>query len=180
MLTSKIQVHRDHFGPWVAPRSSGWWGCCRASRAWQDDGADVHATRICKLRGRCSPFPSSRQLLIAVGTAGRQLPARGSSGHRWTSTGDLPIPVGTAGPQPPDGMPDRTTNYISDRMSENRSEYMSDRMPECLLDRMSKRMPENKCQVECQNICQMECQNICRIECQNICQMGCQIDCQIG
>ena len=74
-------------------------------------------------------FSSSppRQLLIAVGTAGPQLPApdpsgrrltsttisryqwalldlnRGpleSSGHRWTSTGDLPSPVGNAGPQP--------------------------------------------------------------------------------
>ena len=75
-----------------------------------------------------SSFSSSPpcQLLIAVGTAGPQLPAPASSrsqwrrwtsttisryqwalpgplessGHAWTSTGDLPSPVGTAGPQP--------------------------------------------------------------------------------
>ena len=90
-----------------------------------------------KIAFRASFFSSSpprlfayslpRQLMIAVGTAGPQLPApdpsgrrctsttifryqwallglnRGpleSRGHRWTSTGDLPNWMGTAGPQP--------------------------------------------------------------------------------
>ena len=56
-----------------------------------------------------------RQLLIAVGTAGPQLPASDRSGHPWTSTASvvsqwapldlnrqLPISVGTPGPQRPD------------------------------------------------------------------------------
>ena len=47
----------------------------------------------------------------------------GTSRHRWTSTGDLPSPVGTAGPQPPDRMSDRMPEYMSNRMPE----YMSDR-----------------------------------------------------
>ena len=55
-----------------------------------------------------------RQLLIAVGTAGPQLPASDRSGHPWTSTASVSsqwasldlnrqrrIPVGTPGPQPP-------------------------------------------------------------------------------
>ena len=54
------------------------------------------------------------QLLIAVGTAGPQLPASDRSGHPWTSTASVSsqwaslhlhrqrrIPVGTPGPQPP-------------------------------------------------------------------------------
>ena len=55
-----------------------------------------------------------RQLLIAVGTAGPQLPASDRSGHPWTSTASVSsqwasldlncqrrIPVGTTGPQLP-------------------------------------------------------------------------------
>ena len=41
-----------------------------------------------------------RQLLHAVGTAGPQLQGSESTGHRWTSTWDLPSSVSTAGPQP--------------------------------------------------------------------------------
>ena len=40
------------------------------------------------------------RLPIWVGTAGPQPPGSERSGHRWTSTRDLPSPVGTAGPQP--------------------------------------------------------------------------------
>ena len=47
-----------------------------------------------------SALPTLRQLPQAVGTAGPQLPARDRSGHRWTSTWDLPSSVSTAGPQP--------------------------------------------------------------------------------
>ena len=37
---------------------------------------------------------------IWVGTAGPQPQGSERSGHRWTSTSNLPSPVGTAGPQP--------------------------------------------------------------------------------
>ena len=46
--------------------------------------------------------------------------------------GDLPISVGTAGPQPPDRMPDR----MSDRMPDKIPEYMPDRMSDKVPDRM--------------------------------------------
>ena len=45
-------------------------------------------------------FFSSAPRLLAVGTAGPQLPASDLSGHCWTSTRGLSSPVGTAGPQP--------------------------------------------------------------------------------
>ena len=83
---------------------------------------------------------SPPQLLIAVGTAGPQLPAPDPTGHRWTpepsghwwtSTGDLPSPVGTAGPQPPDRMPEYMPSRMPDRMpDETMPDRMSDRMPE--------------------------------------------------
>ena len=41
-----------------------------------------------------------RQLPHAVGTAGPQLQGSERTGHRWTSTWDLPSLVSTAGPQP--------------------------------------------------------------------------------
>ena len=50
------------------------------------------------------------------------------SGHCWTSTGNLPSSVGTAGFQPPDRMP----------------EYMPRSQIEC----------QNRYKIECQNICQ--------------------------
>ena len=72
------------------------------------------------------------QLLIAVGTAGPQLPAPNPSGRRWTwtyqqqspdtsgqcwtSTGDLPRAVGTAGPQLPERLPNRMSEYLPSRM----------------------------------------------------------------
>ena len=49
--------------------------------------------------------------------------------HRWTSTGDLPSSVCTAGPQRPDRMP----------------EDMPDRMPEDMPDRMPEDLPVTKC-----------------------------------
>ena len=58
------------------------------------------------------------------------------SGHRWTSTWDLPSSVGTAGPQRPDRMPDD----------------MPDRTPDTV-----------ECQIECQEVCQIKCQNVCQI-----------------
>ena len=76
-----------------------------------------------------------------------------SSGHRWTSTDNLPSPVGTAGPEP----------------GTSRSQYA------LLLD-LNRQI---ECQIECQNICQIECQMEWQIECQNICQIECQIKCQI-
>ena len=108
-----------------------------------------------------------RQLPSSVRTAGRQpasCPAQCApldlnqgpaqlSVHRWTSTGDLPSSVCTAGPQQPD------------------------RMPEDMPDGISDRMPEI-CQIKCHEVCQIECQKICQIECQKICQIECQIECQ--
>ena len=41
-----------------------------------------------------------RQLPHAVATAGPQLRGSERTGHRWTSTWDLPSSVGTAGLQP--------------------------------------------------------------------------------
>ena len=41
-----------------------------------------------------------RQLPHAVATSGPQLQGSERSGHRWTSTWDLPSSVSTAGPQP--------------------------------------------------------------------------------
>ena len=67
----------------------------------------------------------------------------------WTSTRDLPRSVGTAGPQPPDRMPeympdrmpDTMSEYMSDRMPDRMSEYMSDRLPNRMPEHMSDRMP---------------------------------------
>ena len=84
-------------------------------------------------------------LLILPPPALRQLPSA-VGGHRWTSTRDLPSPVGSAnrdppssagaaGPQPPD----------SSRMPK----YFSDRMPTYDAGKI------------CQNLCQIECQTIC-------------------
>ena len=78
-----------------------------------------------------------RQLLIAVGTAGPQLPASDRSGHPWTSTASVSsqwaslglnrqrrIPVGTPGPQPPasdlSGHPwTSTTRFYHQTLSES-------------------------------------------------------------
>ena len=48
--------------------------------------------------------------------------------HRWTSIGDLPSSVCTAGPQRADRMPEDMPDRMPDRMPED----MSDRMPEDL------------------------------------------------
>ena len=111
-------------------------GSERSGRCW---------TSTAGFRSEWARLDLNRQVLSAVGTAGPQLPASEPSGlnlgpselsgHRWTSTWDLPSSVGTAGPQRPDRMP----------------EDMPDRTP----DRMS----------ECQKICQIKCQKICQIEC---------------
>ena len=102
------------------------------------------------------------QLQIAVGTAGPQLQAADCSGQRRTSTasspsgqrrtstassrsqwatpdlnGELPIPLGNAGPQlrgPHPSGQRRTSTASSDRIS--------DRMPDRMSDRMSERMAE--------------------------------------
>ena len=68
-----------------------------------------------------------RQLPHAVGTAGPQLQGSERTGHRWTSTWDLPSSVSTAGPQRPD------------RMSEDMPEDMPDRMPEDMPENMPAR-----------------------------------------
>ena len=69
-----------------------------------------------------------------------------TSRSQWALPGlnrELQIPVGTAGPQRPDRMPEDMPDGMSDRMPED----MSDRMPEDMPDRMPKdmsdRMPED-------------------------------------
>ena len=55
-----------------------------------------------------SSTPSLSPILFAdpLRQVSRQSPSPAHrSEHRWTSTGDLPSSVSTAGPQPPDGMP---------------------------------------------------------------------------
>ena len=110
-------------------------------------------TSTAGFRSEWARLDLNRQVLSAVGTAGPQpgtfraqwamldpnLRPSELSGHRWTSTWDLPSSVGTAGLQRPDrmpeDMPDRTPDKMSDRMPED--------MPECLPDRMSEDMPEH-------------------------------------
>jgi len=91
----------------------------------------------------------NRKVLSAVGTDLNLGPSE-LSGHRWTSTWDLPSSVGTAGPQRPDRLPedkpDRTPERMSDRMPEDMPDKMPqdkpDRMPEDMPDRMSEDMPD--------------------------------------
>ena len=56
------------------------------------------------------------------------------SGHRWTSTWDLLISVGTPGPQRPDRMPEDMPDRTPDRMLDRMPEGMPDIVPECLPD----------------------------------------------
>ena len=62
--------------------------------------------------------------------------------HRWTSTWDLPNSVCTAGPQPPDRMPEDMPDRMPDRMPENMPEHMPDRMPEDMPEHMPEDMPD--------------------------------------
>ena len=96
------------------------------------------------------------RLPIWVGTAGPQPQGSERSGHRWTSTRDLPSPVGTAGPQPGTFRAQWAPLDLSGQM-------------EC----------QNICQKDCQNICQIDCQNICHIECHIECQNICEKECHI-
>ena len=54
--------------------------------------------------------------------------------HRWTSTGDLPSSVCTAGPQPSSVC--TAGRQQPDRMPEDMPDRMSDRMPEDMPDKM--------------------------------------------
>ena len=93
------------------------------------------------------------RLPIWVGTAGPQPQGSERSGHRWSSTRDLPsLPssVGTAGPQRPDGMseymPARLPEYMPHRMPHRMPKYMRERiphrMPEYMPDRTPKYIPD--------------------------------------
>ena len=101
-----------------------------------------------------------RQLPHAVGTAGPQLPACDRSGHRWTSTWDLPSSVSTSGPQPgtfPAQCAPLDLNLGPCQLSVHRWASTQDlpssvctagpqrphRMPEDMPDRISDRMPED-------------------------------------
>ena len=64
-----------------------------------------------------------------MATAGPQLQGSERTGHRWTSTWDLPSSVSTAGPQRPDRMPEDMPDRTPDRMSERMPEDMPDKVP---------------------------------------------------
>ena len=49
--------------------------------------------------------------------------------HRWTSTGDLPSSVCTAGPQRADRMPEDMPDRMSDGMPDGMPEDMPDKIP---------------------------------------------------
>ena len=91
-----------------------------------------------------------------MGTAGPQPRLPGRSGHCRTSTAssrsqwalpdlnrELQIPVGTAGPQRPDRMPEDMPDGMSDRMPEDMSDRMPEDMPDRMPEDMSDRMPED-------------------------------------
>ena len=79
------------------------------------------------------------------------------SGHRWTSTWDLPSSVCTTGPQPgtcpaqcnggpqrPERMPEDMPDRMSNRMPDKVPECLPDRTPEDLPNRMPEDMPEDE------------------------------------
>jgi len=92
-----------------------------------------------------------------VVTAGPQPRLPDRSGHCRTSTAsqwalpdlnrELQIPVGTAGPQRqdrmPEDMPDRMPEDISDRMPEDLPDRMPEDMPEDMPEHMPEDMPEH-------------------------------------
>jgi hypothetical protein len=49
--------------------------------------------------------------------------------HRWTSTGDLPTSVYTAGPQRANRIPEDISNRIPNRMPEDMPENISEYIP---------------------------------------------------
>ena len=132
--------------------------------------------RVIRFYHSCSPsfFPSflpprqcSSPMFIAnrIASLHRQSSwqAMDRSVHRWTSNGQLPTPVCTAGPQTassrlqcapldlknrmpermPNRMPDRMPNRMPDRMPEDMADRMPEDMPEDMPDRMPTRMPED-------------------------------------
>ena len=64
------------------------------------------------------------------------------SEHRWTSTWDPPSSVSTAGPQPPDRMPEDMPDRKPDGMPEKMLEDMPDRMPEGMPDKVPECLPD--------------------------------------
>ena len=106
------------------------------------------------------------------------------SGHRWTSTWDLPSSVGTAGPQPgtcPAQCAPLDLNLGPSQLSVHC--WFSICPAQCApLDLNGQiecqKICQIECQIECQKICQIKCHEICQIECKIECQKICQIECQ--
>ena len=86
-----------------------------------------------------------------MGTAGPQPRLPDRSGHCRTSTAtsrsqwalpdlnrELQIPVGTAGPQRPDRMPEDMPDRMPEDMPEDMPDRMPDRMPEDMPDRYAR------------------------------------------
>ena len=107
-----------------------------------------------------------------MGIPGPERLVQDRSGHCQTSTGEVPIAVGTAGPERY-----RASEYISDRMQDrmrNARICLPDRMQEYARMNKPGRMPEYFCQIECKNEympgrlpgkkCQIKNQNMCQIE----------------
>ena len=62
--------------------------------------------------------------------------------ERWTSTGDLPSSVCTAGPQRADRMPEDMPDRMSDGMPEDMPHRLAESVPEDMPDRMPEDMPD--------------------------------------
>ena len=71
-----------------------------------------------------SPGAPLCQLVIKVGIAGPPVPVHDRTGHCRTSTRELPITLGTAGPSPPEKMLQKMLENMSDRTSNRMLEYV--------------------------------------------------------
>ena len=155
----------------------------RLANSWPSSLPTLFAKLFANFPAQCAPLD------LTLGPA--QL-----SVHCWTSTGDLPSSVCTAGPHPgtcPAQCAPLDLNRGPAQLSVHRWTSTGD-LPSsvCTAGPQPGTCPAQCApldlngQIECQKICQIECQKICQIECQiecqkicpNICQKICQIECQ--
>ena len=97
---------------------------------------------------RCGVLDFNRALLFLrlLCLLTRRLLQTASSRSQWALPNlnrQLQIPVGTAGPQRPDRMPEDMPDGMSDRMPKDMSDRMPEDMPDRMPEDMSDRMPED-------------------------------------
>ena len=115
------------------------------------------------------------QLPISVGTAGPQPGLLQSSGHRWTSTRTSRAQWALLDLKRQIDCQNICQIGCQKYMPDRMPDRMSDRMP----DRMSDRMPEFMSDGMPDRMPERMPKKKCQIEWQNICQIECQIECQI-